>query len=339
MSEPNDTFILGEALPPTFNRRDIPWGAKIGDKISTAPVTFEDDAVFATSMRVESIMAELEGNEAVSEAPAQEAAPALAPPAAVAAAPAPAATPAPAAPSPESVRIDKLEAMLAEALKALAPKPQEAPQAPPALTSIDVATLRKNPLAALQAAGIDPATLATYMPGAQMTPEIQVNQSLAAMKAEMEQRFNEIAEREANFLNLQRQAQLTSKTDEAIKAVDKVKFPTAAKIAAKNPTWVKERILEGIEMARAKNFDMTVEEALTGLESHWANFTSFVSDPVTAAPSVAATQTAAPVVPSEAPTQKQPPRPIRSKWDRADDETSRRTNEVLKEYFVRNSTR
>jgi predicted DNA-binding transcriptional regulator AlpA len=156
----------------------------------------------------------------------------------------------------------------------------------------------------------------------------------------MDQRFNEIAEREANFLNLQRQAQLTSKADETIKAVDKAKFPTAAKIAAKNPTWVKERILEGIEMARAKNFDMTVEEALTGLESHWANFTSFVSDPVTAAPTAAAAPlSATPVVPSEAPTQKQPPRPIRSKWDRADDETSRRTNEVLKEYFVRNSTR
>jgi hypothetical protein len=172
-----------------------------------------------------------------------------------------------------------------------------------------------------------------------MTPEIQVSQSLAAMKAEMEQKFAELAEREAQYTNLQRQAQLATKTDETVKAVDKAKFPTAAKIAAKNPAWVKERILEGIEMARSRNFDLTVEEALTGLESQWANFTSFVIDPPTAAPSAAATPTAAPVVPSEAPTQKQPPRPIRSKWDRADDETSRRTNEVLKEYFVRNSAR
>jgi hypothetical protein len=337
MSEANATFVLGEPLPANFNRRDIPWGAKVGDTIAVAPAQFDDGAVFAPSMRVEAIMAELEGETPAEVAPAAD--PVVTP---LVATPPAAATPAPVAASPESARIDKLEALLAEALTALktpAPKPQEAPPAPPAPTVIDVASLRKNPLAALQAAGIDPATLATYMPGAQMTPEIQVSQSLAAMKAEMEQKFAELAEREAQYTNLQRQAQLATKTDETVKAVDKAKFPTAAKIAAKNPAWVKERILEGIEMARSRNFDLTVEEALTGLESQWANFTSFVIDPPTAAPSAAATPTAAPVVPSEAPTQKQPPRPIRSKWDRADDETSRRTNEVLKEYFVRNSAR
>lgn len=339
MAEPTE-FVLTETLPANVDRRSIPWGAKIGDTIKvTQPQTQVE--VPAPSAALANVLAEVASEAGIDPAslgtpPATQATAQtpveVAPPAtpAQATAPAPASTPAAA---PAEDRISRLEQTMEKFFERLsgsaAPAPTPAPA--PAPTTLDVATIRRNPVEALKAAGIDPATLATYLPGAQLTPEVQVNQSLAAMKAEMDQRFAELAAREAEFKQAQEFTQLRAQAETTVKAVDATKFPTAAKIAAKDPAWVQERVLEGIELARRQNLKMTVEEALAGLEPVWSSFASRISAPAAVAPTAATPVSTPTPAPSEAPSQKQPPRPL--KWERPDDETGRRQREVLKDYL------
>lgn len=324
MAEPTE-FVFSETLPPNIDRRAIPWGAKIGDVIKVAP-TQAPVEVPAPSPLVANLMAEVAAEAGIDPAQVQASAPT----------PAPVETPTPTpATPPAEDRISRLEQTMEKFFERLSapatPAPTTAPA--PAPTSLDVAAIRRNPVEALKAAGIDPATLATYLPGAQITPEVQVNQSLAAMKAEMDQRFAELAAREAEFKQTQELTQLRAQAETTVKAVDAAKFPTAAKLASKDPAWVQERVLEGIELARRQNIKMSVEEALAGLEPVWSSFASRVIDPAPAAPSAAAlvTPSAPATAPSEAPSQKQPPRPL--KWGRPEDETERRQQGVLKEYL------
>lgn len=336
MADPTE-FVLTETLPANVDRRSIPWGAKIGDTIKVTPPQVQVE-VPAPSAALANVLAEVAseagidpaslGTPPTAQATAQNPAEVAT---AQATAQAPASTPAAA---PAEDRISRLEQTMEKFFERLsgsaAPAPVAAPP-PPAPTTLDVATIRRNPVEALKAAGIDPATLATYLPGAQLTPEVQVNQSLAAMKAEMDQRFAELAAREAEFKQAQEFTQLRTQAETTVKAVDATKFPTAAKLASKDPAWVQERVLEGIELARRQNLKMTVEEALAGLEPVWSSFASRISDPAPVA-TTAATPVSTPTpAPSEAPSQKQPPRPL--KWERPDDETGRRQREVLKDYL------
>lgn len=331
MADPTE-FVLTETLPANVDRRSIPWGAKIGDTIKVTPPQVQVE-VPAPSAALANVLAEVASEAGID--PASLGTPPAQTPVEVAPAQATAQAPAPTpATVPAEDRISRLEQTMEKFFERLSGSAAPAPVAvppPPAPTTLDVAAIRRNPVEALKAAGIDPATLATYLPGAQLTPEVQVNQSLAAMKAEMDQRFAELAAREAEFKQAQEFTQLRAQAETTVKAVDATKFPTAAKIAAKDPAWVQERVLEGIELARRQNLKMTVEEALAGLEPVWSSFASRISDPAPVA-TTAATPVSTPTpAPSEAPSQKQPPRPL--KWERPDDETGRRQREVLKDYL------
>ena len=327
MTEPTDPNVitLTDTLPTGVSRRRIPWGSQPGQTVYVEP-TVPKAEIRESSLMSDEVKAALAAN-----AP-QETAEDLAPGVISVADAIAAQTPAPVAAAPAAApaaipdqRIDRLEAMIARLVEAQLPKAPEPAPVVPEVTTIDARLFKVNPIAALKAAGIDPALMAPHMPGAKVEPEQRLELTAASLRADMEQtlaaKLAEIEAKEQAFAATQRLATV----DTTLSTVDATKYPTLAAIKANHadPNFVKQRVIEAMDVLRAQgNPNPQVADALAGLESIWSVFAAATRAPQTApqatAPTVPAAvpQATAPATPT---TKIPAPRPIARGWGQPTD--------------------